>query len=64
MKLAEFVQEITDKRLPSFEGAGIRREGGQVSFGKGKGRFFLCQTLYVQKAQNKNDKVLIRNTAY
>lgn len=61
MTLAEFVQSITDKRLPQFDGAGVQR-GVQVHFGKGKGHLYLSQTLYVTKSEK--GKVLIRNTAY
>lgn len=62
MTLYDFVTAVTDKRLPPFGGAGVRREGGQVSFGKGKGRFFLAQTLTVLKRDN--GKFIVSNRAY
>jgi len=59
MTLFDLVQGMVDQRLPQFEGAGIKREGAQVSFGRGRGKFFLCQALYVEKRKNK---VVIKNT--
>lgn len=61
MTLYDLVTTMTDKRLPSFAGAGIRREGAQIHFGRGKGMLFLSQVLYVQKI---NGKVTVKNTAY
>jgi hypothetical protein len=62
LNLYEFIQTITDKRLPQVHGAGILRSGAQVHFGKGRGRFFLSQTLTVQKG--RKGKVSITNTPY
>lgn len=62
MTLFDLVTGMTDKRLPLFEGAGIKRSGQQVHFGRGKGHFFLCQTLRVEK--KSKGKVSVRNTAY
>ena len=62
MTLYDLVQGMTDKRLPHFDGAGTKREGAQVSFGKGRGKFFLCQTLYMEKISDK--KIVVRNTPY
>lgn len=61
MILYDLVSTMADQRLPQFHGAGIRREGGQVHFGRGRGMFFLCQTLYVKKKQRKN--IVVCNTA-
>lgn len=61
MNLYDLVKGMTDQRLPPFSGTGTKREGQQVSFGKGRGRFFLCQTLYVTKI---NGKFTVRNTPY
>jgi hypothetical protein len=61
MTIYDFVTTITDKRLPVFNGAGVRREGAQTHFGKGRGRFFLCQTLTLHK---RNDQWAITNTPY
>jgi hypothetical protein len=58
--LYDFVSTMADQRIPPFSGAGIRREGGQVHFGRGRGMFFLCQTLYVRKHQGK---IVITNSA-
>lgn len=62
MNLYDFVQTITDKRLPQFGGAGIKRTGTQVHFGRGKGHLFLSQVLYVIKREN--GKVSITNRAF
>lgn len=59
--LYDLVQGMTDKRLPKFEGNGVKREGKQVSFGMGQGKFFLCQVLSVKK---QNGKIIISNTPY
>ena len=62
MTLFSLVQDMTDKRLPSFAGTGIRRSGAQVYFGRGRGHLYLSQTLYVIK--RANGKIVITNRAY
>ena len=61
MTLYDLATTMIDKRLPEFKGAGIRREGGQVHFGRGRGMFFLSQVLSMQK---RNGKWVITNTPY
>jgi len=60
-RLYDFVSSMADRRLPQFNGSGIKREGAQVHFGRGKGMFFLAQTLYLHKFNGHS--VVIRNTA-
>ena len=59
--LYDFVSSMADRRLPQFAGSGTRRDGTQLHFGRGKGMFFLAQTLYLHKFAN--GKIIIRNTA-
>ena len=61
MTIYDLVTGMTDYRLPEFEGAGVKREGAQVSFGKGRGMLFLSQILYVTKM---NGKIVVRNMPY
>ena len=61
MNLYDFVTNIVDKRLPPFNGAGIRRDGGQAHFTKGRGMFFLSSTLSLVKL---NGKFVASNTPY
>ena len=61
MTLYDFAIALVDKRLPPFKGAGCRREGGQVHFGKGRGMFFLSQCLTLQK---RNGKYVATTEAY
>jgi hypothetical protein len=59
--LYDLVRCLADNRLPQFGGSGIAREGSQMHFGRGKGMFFLAQTLFVQKSST--GKLSLKNTA-
>jgi hypothetical protein len=59
--LYDLVACLADNRLPLFSGSGSKRDGMQVHFGRGKGMFFLAQTLYVQKSST--GKLSLKNTA-
>lgn len=61
MTLYDFVTSIVDKRLPRFEGMGTRRNGAQVALDKGRGRFFLSQTLSLTRV---NGKWVANNTPF
>lgn len=53
MNLYDFAVALVDKRLPQFTGAGSKRSGAQVHFGKGRGMFFLSQCLVLRKRNGK-----------
>lgn len=53
MTIYDFVTTIVDKRMPPFNGSGIRREGAQIHFGKGRGMMFLAQCLVLTKRNGK-----------
>ena len=53
MTIYDFVTTIVDKRMPPFVGSGIRREGAQVHFGKGRGMMLLAQCLVLTKRNGK-----------
>ena len=61
MTLYDLVSGMVDKRLPVFAGTGTVRDGKQVAFGKGRGRFFWAQCLCVLKI---NGKLIASNSAY
>jgi len=61
VKIYDFATSIIDKRLPPFHGAGIKREGAQVHFGRGRGMWLLSQTLVAHKL---NGKWVISNTPF
>ena len=61
MTLYALVDRLTDRKLPPFGGAGIiRAGGGQVPYGKGRGKFFLSHCLTL-KAVGKG-KLMLVNT--
>lgn len=59
--LYDLIACLADNRLPQFAGSGIKRDGMQTHFGRGKGMFFLAQILYVQKGST--GKLSLKNTA-
>ena len=60
MLVKQFVEMITDQRLPAFTKGLYGVESSKDSYQPG-GKFFLAQTLYVTKL---NGKIIITNRSF